>query len=202
MEHDLTAAREKIEEGWRYILEGLEVGYGLNYKNDENFDETPARNARALLERCVGINSQELCKDLLGKTFPSEYTGIIMINPTTIHSLCPHHFEDVYYEVIVAYMPKGRCVGISKIPRMIKLLGSQPILQEDLTKAITDTLMDHLDAAGVMVVTKAIHNCMVARGVKEPGVRAVMSEVRGLFLTDPNIKLEFYKMATMAMEQR
>jgi len=199
-EHDLTKAKAMIIDAWGQILEALKVGYGLEYENNENFIGTPERNARALLERCRGINSEEICCDILNKTFPSTYNGMIMIDPITVHSLCPHHFEDVYYKVVVAYIPTERCIGLSKIPRIIKLLGSQPILQEDFTSQIADMLMDCLGGEGVMVLTVAKHNCMIARGVQQQGSCVRMAELRGTFLNDPAVKDEFYKLAETRLD--
>lgn len=196
-ESDLTEGRKLIKNGWENILEGLRIAYGLDYKNDENFKDTPDRNARALLERCVGINSESMCKDLMKKSFPSKYGGMIIADPITVHGLCPHHFEDVFYKVYVGYIPKNRCVGLSKIARVAKLYGSQPILQEDYTMTLADLFYKELDAQGVCVVTRGRHNCMVARGVRQVGAGVTMSELRGTFLSDPSIKSEFFTLCEL-----
>lgn len=195
--HHLTDACDMIESGWKMILEGLKVGYGLEYDKDENFTETPRRNAKSLLERCRGINSEHLCKDLLSKSFPSTYRGMIIINPIEVHSLCPHHFEDVKYIVRMGYIPKERCVGLSKIGRVIKLFGSQPILQEDYTKKLADIFYESLECEGLCIVAEGRHNCMVARGLKERRSKAIMSELRGTFLSDPAVKAEFFTLCQL-----
>lgn len=193
----LTKGRDLIQSGWETILEGLQEAYGLDYKNDENFHDTPLRNARALLERCVGINSEEMCVELLAKSFPSEYHGMIIADPITVHGLCPHHFEDVFYKVYVGYIPGKRCVGLSKIARVAKLYGSQPILQEDYTQKLADLFHKELEADGVAVVTRGRHNCMVARGVRQVGAGVTMSELRGSFLEDPAVKAEFFTLCQL-----
>jgi len=194
----LTKGRVLIEEAWSQILEGLKVAYNLDYENDENFHGTPERNARAILERCVGINSETMIKDILAKSFPSKYRGMIVTdNPVTVHGLCPHHFEDVYYRVWFGYIPKVKCVGLSKIARVIKLFGSQPILQEDFTQKLADLFYDQLEAEGVCVVTKGRHNCMVARGIKQEDASITMSEVRGTFLSNAEVKKEFFTLCQL-----
>ena len=196
-EYSLTAAKDMIENGWKLILEGLKVGYGLEYEHDENFRETPGRNANSLLERCRGINSDDICKEMLKKTFPATYKGMIIVNPIEVHSLCPHHFEDVKYIVRMGYIPQERCVGLSKIGRVIKLLGSQPILQEDYTQKLADMFYTGLECEGLCVVTEGRHNCMIARGLQERNSKIVMSEVRGTFLSDPSVKAEFYTLCSL-----
>ena len=182
---------------------GLELAYGLDYKNDENFDETPSRNAKALLERCVGINSHNIIKDdLLNKSFPSEYRGLIIIDPITAFGLCPHHFENITYNVSVGYIPKDRCIGLSKFARVVKLYASQPMLQEDFTKDLADLFYETLDPEGVIVVAAGQHNCMIARGVKQAGNTVTMSEVRGTFFTDPSLELKFYNLLNLKNQSR
>lgn len=198
---NLCVAREMIEKAWENILKALQIGYGLDI-NNENFIGTPERISRSLMERCLGINSENLCKEILKKSFPSNYRGMIVVDPITVNSLCPHHFEDVSYLVRVGYIPKERCVGLSKLSRVIKLLGSAPILQEDYTTKCADIIYEGLDAEGVCVVTHGRHNCMVARGVKQPGSLVTMSEVRGSFLTDPSVKEEFYQICGLAKETK
>jgi GTP cyclohydrolase IA len=191
--HCLTEAYNKIKESWENILEALKLGYGLNYQDDENFDETPHRNAKALLERCSGINSDKMCKDMLiNSTFPSDSTGLLVLDPITVHSLCPHHFEDVKYVIRVGYIPSGRCIGLSKFARVVKLFGSQPILQETFTKKLADMIQECIQGEGCGIIATARHNCMVARGVKEPGSKVTMVELRGSFLEFPSVKEEFY----------
>lgn len=192
---NLTTAKNMIEAGWEVILEGLKVGYDLDYKNDVNFKDTPTRNARALLERCVGINSDDMCKGIMKNAkFPSEYKGMIMVSPITVHSLCPHHFENVLYNVSVAYIPTSKCIGLSKIARVVKIMGSQPILQEDYTSKLTDFFYKELKAEGVMVLTIAKHNCMIARGVKQSNNTVRMADLRGSFIYNPAVKAEFYNL--------
>ena len=190
---DLTRGKEIIEAAWYDIMKGLELAYGLNYKSDENFDNTPHRIGKALLEKCAGINSEEIIKEqILQTSFPSDYHGMTVVDPIDAYSLCPHHFENVSYNVSIGFIPKERCLGLSKVPRTVKLFAQQPILQEDFTKKIADLFYDTLQLEGIGVVTRGQHNCMISRGVKQQGSTVIMSELRGTFLSDPSVKDEFY----------
>ena len=189
-----------IRIGYEYILNGLKVAYGLDWKNDPNFIETPDRIARSLIyERCKGINSEEDCRELLSKEFPDEYNGFIIANPIMVNSLCPHHFENVFYIVRMGYIPKKEngVVGLSKIGRVIDLYGRQPILQETYVKKLADIFMESLDPEGCGVIVKGQHNCMIARGIQQPDVWVTMSELRGSFLTNDSVKNEFFKLVAL-----
>ena len=189
-------AIKKIEKAYIKIFEALEDCYGLNWKNDSNFNDTPNRIGRSLInERLCGINSYDECSKILTNTaFPTEYNGFVVINPITANSLCPHHFENVSYTVSIAYIPNGKAIGLSKIPRVVKLFASQPLLQEDFTKKITDLIEESIKPDSLGVIVKGQHNCMVARGVKQHNVFAITSAVRGKCLDDPQVKAEFLRL--------
>jgi len=195
LDDNVKQALSIVEGAWEQIFNALNLAHGLNWKEDENFKETAKRNAKALvLERCKGINSKERCMDLLGKSFPSEYKGMIVVGPVTVHSLCPHHFENVEYTVRIGYIPSDRCIGLSKVGRVIKLYGSQPILQETFTKNLADIFIDKIKPEGIGVWVEGRHNCMIARGLQEPGVSAITSEIRGSFLDNLAINAEFMRL--------
>ncbi len=190
---NLTKAQEDIKIAWRIILTALKDGYGLDV-DDPNFYQTPGRIAKSLTEKCRGIRSEELCREILQSSFPSPYQGMIVFEPIIAHSLCPHHFETVEYEVNVGYIPTEKCVGLSKIVRAVKLYAAQPILQETFTNNIATMINDNLNPEGVGVITKARHHCMISRGVNEPRLQVRMASVVGTFLSDPSVKDEFYKL--------
>lgn len=187
-------AMKKIEKAWYDIFDALHEAHGLDWKNDDNFTETPKRVAKMMvLERCVGVNSENKCKEILSKGFPKKYDGIVVgANPITAYSLCPHHFENVTYQVWMGYSPKEKVVGLSKMGRVIKLYAKQPILQEDYTANLANLFHDALDPLGVIVIVKGKHNCMVARGLEaDPEQWVVTSSVTGVFLTEDTYKSEF-----------
>jgi GTP cyclohydrolase IA len=198
-----AAKSEKlITKGFSLVLDGLKEAHGLDWKNDPNFDETPERIARSLLyERCKGINSYEYCKKLLEKTFPAEYRGMIIANPIMVNSLCPHHFENVFYLVVAGYIPVKKIVGLSKIGRVIDMYGRQPILQETFTRDLADIFYAGLEPEGCGIITIGQHNCMVARGIQQPDPWVTMSEMRGSFLENPSVKDEFIKFAESKLKK-
>lgn len=186
-----------IEKAWRDILTGLSTAYGLDI-DDENFRETPKRIAKMMiLERCAGINSEEQCVELLGKSFPAmekeqeEDQIIVTTSPAIVYGICPHHFENVRYFVWSGYIPKKKFVGISKFSRMIDLCARQPILQESFTTKIVNNIMTALDPKGAIVVVKGAHDCMIARGARSnPNQFMITSAMRGIFAAPG---LETYK---------
>jgi GTP cyclohydrolase I len=199
-------AMEGIAQKFQGILEDLRDGFGLDI-DDENFRETPARVAKMwVLERCVGINSEEACMQILGKDFPAMDSKdskigdqlIITTNPAIVYSLCPHHFENVTYDVWSGYIPKSKFIGISKFSRVAELYGRQPILQESYTSGLANILMKALDPLGVIVVVKGRHNCLRSRGAKaNPNQSMVTSALRGIFVDEPTYKEEFFKLSSL-----
>ncbi len=191
----LEMAQKDIEAAYVKIFDALEFAFGLDWRNDPNFDETAPRIARALLrEKCRGINSEEVCKELLSKTFPTSYNGIISSGPIEAVSLCPHHFETVQYKIFFGYIPNKKAVGLSKIPRSIQLFSSAPILQEDLTEKYISLFQNCLQPLGCIIIVQGQHGCMSCRGVKiNRDFYVTTSSVRGEFETCDSIKQEFLK---------
>jgi len=187
-----------IEDAWNTILDAFYV----DWRSDENFRDTPTRIAKSMvLERCSGIDYHNLdYSGLETKSFPTQFNGMIVSQVIRIHSLCPHHFEDVRYKVVVGYIPTQhdipkRCKvpGLSKISETVKMIGRAPILQEDFTNILASLMVDKLSVEGLGVATEAIHNCMCARGV-EQGEHAdgvTMIALRGSFLKNLDVNKEF-----------
>jgi len=198
LKNKINDAIELVEKAYEQVFDGLDMAYGTDWKSDPNMIETPKRVAKLLIkERCVGINSEDECDRILSKVFPSKYNGFVITNPITVNSLCPHHFENVEYTITMGYLPKDHCVGLSKIGRVIKLLARSPILQEDLTMKLADIYEKGLKPDGVAVVVTGRHNCMICRGLQEPNVSVVTSEVRGSILTSPMVRDEFYRLCNL-----
>lgn len=191
-------AYTRIGNAYMEIIDVLHKYHGLNWVDDPNFEGTPGRCARSLLnERCIGMTYKEKCKEILKVRFPSDYNGFIIASPITVSSLCPHHLENVTYEVIMGYIPSGNgVIGLSKIGRVIKLVGHAPILQENYVKILADIFEEELKPEGVGVIVKGQHNCMIARGLQQPNVWVTMSEMRGTFRDNPSVKSEFLKLCS------
>lgn len=179
----------KIEEAWKIIIEAL----GLDI-NDENFKETPKRIVKEYKEIFKGLDSEKEIDEILSKSFPSSYDGMVVIKDIECFSMCPHHFLPVTYKIDAAYLPGKKMLGLSKIPRIIELLAQRPVLQETLTDDIVKILTNNLKSKGAIAVVKGKHLCMGMRGIKKPQAETVTSSVSGLFLNpeeNKNPKAEF-----------
>ena len=126
-------------------------------------------------------------------TFPTGGAGeMVTEGPIPFFSLCAHHMLPFIGEAFVGYLPGDRLVGLSKIPRVVRFFSQKLQMQERLTMEIADFLDDELKPLGVIVVMRARHFCMEARGVRTPGVLTRTSALRGLAFRNPDVKREFY----------
>lgn len=189
---------QKMVAGARMLLEGLSsiTGNSIDLKNDPNFVKTPYRIAKSYVEMCQGLNRVEEVRTVLQTNFPSQYEGMIVIDNIDANSMCPHHFLPVTYKIHFAYIPSDKMLGLSKIPRFIKLLAKRPVLQEDLTKEIIELFTANVEPEGCIVVIRGIHNCMVCRGVQTPNSSATTSEVHGSF-SQLDTRLEFLELVKL-----
>lgn len=181
-----------LVEGSSKIISGLSKLYGIN-PNDDNFKDTPRRVARLMMELNYGNNIQA-AKDILTVSFPTEanYDGLVSSNNIRVSSLCPHHMVVVDYDVSIAYVPSGgRYVGLSKLPRVARVLAKSMCLQEDYTKRIVDVIEEVLKPAGCAAYVRGIHNCIQARGAEMRDVSNVTIALRGVFAMNPTLKEEW-----------
>ncbi|OJW24998.1 MAG: GTP cyclohydrolase I FolE [Planctomycetales bacterium 71-10] len=145
----------------------------------EGLLETPDRVARMYAEVFQGLNQDPRVH--LKKLFTQRCDEMVLIRDIRLVSFCEHHLLPVIGQAHVAYIPNGKVVGLSKIPRVIDVLSKRPQLQERLTEQVADLLMKELNARGVAVVIEASHSCMTIRGVQKPDSSFVTSAVRGGF---------------------
>jgi len=143
----------------------------------EGLVETPDRVARMYAEMFSGLHQDPRIH--LTKLFTQKYDELVLIKDIRFESTCEHHLLPFIGTAHVAYIPDGKVVGLSKIPRVIDVLSKRPQLQERLTEEVADLLMDELKAKGVAVVMEASHSCMTVRGVHKPGAAFVTSALRG-----------------------
>jgi len=169
---------ERIRRAVREILEA--VGED---PDREGLRETPDRVARMYAEVFEGMHQDPGLH--LKKLFTQEYDEMVLVKDIRFVSFCEHHLLPVVGQVHVAYIPNGKVIGLSKIPRVIDVLAKRPQMQERLTVEVADLLMKELDAQGVAVVIEASHSCMTIRGVKKPNSTFVTSAMRGLFKERP-----------------
>ena len=154
----------------------------------EGMLKTPARMAKALGELTEGYSHQ--VSDILTTTFDAEgYDQVIVVRDIPFSSLCEHHVLPFMGKVSVAYLPKNRIVGLSKIPRLVKAFARRLQVQERLTSQIANAIMEHLDPQGVAVVVTGHHTCMSLRGAEATG-EMVTSSMLGVFRDEPETRAE------------
>jgi|SRR5689334_14907761 len=153
--------------------------------------ETPARVARAMEEYFSGYGNDP--GQILQKTFEEieGYDEMIVLRGVRFESHCEHHLAPIIGHVWVAYVPRGRVVGISKLARVVEIYARRLQIQEKMTAQIANTINDVLKPEGVGVVVKATHHCMTTRGVHKPGSDLVTSRMLGCFRENPLTRQEF-----------
>jgi len=171
--------REKIEAAVGMILEAI----GEDPKR-EGLVKTPSRVASMYEEIFAGMGAEPI--KLLEAQFAEEHEEMIIVKDIPLYSVCEHHLMPFIGKAHVAYVPgkSGQITGISKLARVVDTLSKRLQVQERLTTQVADTIMQGLDASGVLVVIEAEHLCMSMRGVKKPGTVTVTSAVRGVFYTN------------------
>ncbi|HLU69117.1 MAG TPA: GTP cyclohydrolase I [Kofleriaceae bacterium] len=189
-------ALEKFQAGYEKILEGLkELGYQAD--SDENFHGTAARSARGFAQLVLDRGEvRDQISAMLQKTFPARYSEMVISKHNVAFGVCPHHLLPVVYRISVAYIPRSKVLGISKLSRLVKLLSRAPMLQEDLTHEIARILHEDLDSSGSGVYMEGLHMCMASRGAVSHEARVVTSAVRGVFLDQLATRDEFIKLVT------
>jgi len=174
---------ERIEKAVREIL--LAIGED---PDREGLRDTPRRVARMYRELFAGINDDPRLH--LKKVFTEEYDEIVLLKDIPFYSVCEHHLLPFMGKAHVAYLPRGKVVGVSKLARIVSSFARRPQVQERLTTQIADLLMNEVDAKGVAVVMEATHTCMTIRGVKKPGSVMITSAMLGRFRSDARSRLE------------
>lgn len=182
--------KEKIKEGVKLILEG--IGEDITR---EGLLETPDRVAKMYEEIFSGLGKN--AHEYLQKSFEVSSNDLVLEKDITYFSVCEHHLAPFYGKAHIAYIPRGRVAGLSKLARTVDVYAKRPQIQENLTRQIADDIMNFLDAKGVMVVIEGEHMCMTMRGVKKPGTKTVTSSYRGCFKENESLKNEVYRMITL-----
>ncbi len=146
----------------------------------EGLRATPERVERALRFLTSGYR-QDVREVLNGAIFTQPYDEMVLVKDIELYSLCEHHLLPFFGKCHVAYIPNGKIVGLSKIPRLVEVFARRLQVQERLTCQIADALMEVLQPQGVAVVIEAFHLCMMMRGVEKQQSRAVTSAMLGAF---------------------
>ena len=160
----------------------------------EGLRGTPERVVRSYEEFFAGYATDPVA--LLERTFEEieGYDEIVLLRDIRLESYCEHHMVPILGRAHVAYLPRRRVVGISKLARVVEAYAKRLQIQEKLTAQIANTINDVLQPRGVAVIIEAQHQCMTTRGIHKPGVSMVTSRMLGAFRNDPSTRREFLAM--------
>jgi GTP cyclohydrolase I len=185
IEGTLTTSEEKIASSVFTILE--EIGED---PMRQGLLKTPERVAKAYSFITQGY-SQDPAEILRGAMFDEVYSEMVVVKDIELYSLCEHHMLPFFGKAHVAYIPNGKIVGLSKIPRVVDVFSRRLQVQERLTIEIRDCINETLKPIGVAVVIEAHHLCMQMRGVGKQNSATTTSAFSGAFLNDPTTRKEF-----------
>lgn len=157
----------------------------------EGLVKTPKRVAKALKFLTEGY-SQDPMEILNQALFSSTNDEMVVVRDIEFYSLCEHHMLPIIGRAHVAYIPDGKVVGLSKIPRIVNVFARRLQIQEQMTEQIADAISETINPKGVAVVLHARHMCMEMRGVQKINSTTVSSALRGLFKSDQRTRNEFY----------
>src|SRR6476660_6503553 len=162
--------------------------------NREGLLDTPARVADAFEEYFSGYRQDPV--DVLSRTFEETggYDDLVMLRDIRVESHCEHHLAPFLGVAHVAYRPKGRILGISKIARVVEIFAKRLQTQETLTAQIADAIEDALRPRGVAVLIEVEHQCMSMRGVRQPGVKTITTRFTGALEQDASYRDRFLQM--------
>ncbi|MCX6168543.1 MAG: GTP cyclohydrolase I FolE [Ignavibacteriales bacterium] len=161
--------------------------------NREGLKRTPNRVATAFEFLTQGYN-KDIKEILNGAVFDEKYDEMVIVKDIDFYSMCEHHLLPFFGKVHVAYIPDGKIVGLSKIPRIVDVFAQRLQVQERMTKEIADTIDTFVKPRGVAVVVDAYHMCMMMRGVQKQNSITTTSAMHGVFTKDARTRNEFLKL--------
>jgi GTP cyclohydrolase I len=179
------AVPEPVQEAIRTLLR-----WAGDNPEREGLSDTPKRVARAWREYCAGYDEDPGLH--LQRTFSevAGYDEVVVLRDIPFQSHCEHHMAPITGTASIAYLPRSRVVGISKLARVLHGYTRRLQIQERLTSEVAQCIWDNLQPLGVAVVIEAQHGCMTGRGVRTPGVSMVTSRMLGCFLDNPSSRKE------------
>jgi len=182
-------------EGMKHVRGLLEyIGEDVNR---EGLQETPARVLAAMHERFSGYKGDP--REHLGKSFEEfgGYDEVVLVSDIAVHSHCEHHMVPFVGKAHVAYIPRGRVVGLSKLARVVEGYAKRLQVQEKLTMQVANAIEEVLDPKGVAVIIQCQHFCMCHRGVHKPNSWTTTSKLTGAFMNNPSSRLELFQLIGM-----
>ncbi|MDH7604500.1 MAG: GTP cyclohydrolase I FolE [Melioribacter sp.] len=182
---------EVVEESVRTILK--ELGEDINRPG---LLKTPHRVAKAYEFLTQGYRKK--IEDVLnGAIFEEKYDEMVIVKDIDFYSMCEHHLLPFFGKVHIAYIPNGKIVGLSKLPRIVDVFARRLQVQERMTQEIADTLDKYLAPRGVAVVIEAYHMCMMMRGVQKQNSITTTSAMHGIFSEDTRTRSEFLNLIAL-----
>jgi GTP cyclohydrolase I len=188
----VAKTKPRIDDQIPDLIESLLVELGEDPER-QGLKATPARVSKALrqLTDGYGVKPEDV---IAGAVFDQDYDEMVLVKDIPFYSLCEHHMLPFFGRCHVGYLPKGKVVGLSKIPRLVGIFAHRLQLQERLTNDIAEALNSALLPKGVAVVVEARHLCMEMRGVEKPGGQMITSCMLGTFRRDPRTRAEFLEL--------
>ncbi len=160
----------------------------------DGLQRTPDRAARSMEYLTRGYEVD--LRDVVGTgIFEDSHDNMIMVRDIELYSLCEHHLLPFFGKAHIAYIPRGRILGLSKLPRIVDMFARRLQVQERLTSEIADAVCEIIDPLGVGVVIEAYHLCMMMRGVEKQNSKTITSALNGTFRTDAKTRDEFLRLA-------
>lgn len=186
----LKPSRDDAEQAVRTLIEWIG-----DDPDREGLVDTPSRVVRAYRELFGGYEQDPAA--VLARTFEEtgDYQDMVLLRNVRIESFCEHHILPIIGVAHVAYIPRNRVVGVSKLARVVEIFARRLQIQEKLTRQIATTIDEVLQPMGVAVVIRASHQCMTTRGVYKPGVEMVTRTMTGCFRDDTDLRRDFLQLA-------
>jgi len=174
------------------LVEGL-LRYVGEDPGREGLQRTPERVAKSLQFLTAGYE-QDVASVINGAVFAQTYSEMVIVRDIEVYSLCEHHLLPFFGRAHVAYIPDGRIIGLSKVPRIVDIFARRLQVQERLTTQVAGALDEALSPLGVAVVIEAAHLCMMMRGVQKQNSSTLTSSMRGVFLYDQRTRAELMEL--------
>ena len=182
---EIRINQANVEESVREIL----VNIGENPERD-GLQKTPNRVARMFDELTAGYHTDPV-KLINGAIFEADYDEMVIVKDIDFYSMCEHHMLPFYGKAHVAYIPDGKVIGLSKIPRIVDMFARRLQIQEQMTSQIANFLQETLNTQGVAVVVEGAHMCAMMRGVKKQNTKMTTSKMTGVFKENAKTRGEF-----------
>ena len=186
---EAAAGDEAFQGHVRAILEAVGEDPGR-----EGLLRTPERVALAMTWLTRGYR-MSVAEEIGSAIFREDHHNMVLVKDIEMYSMCEHHMLPFYGKVHVAYIPNGKIVGLSKLPRVVEVFARRLQVQERLTEQIASAIQEVLQPQGVGVVIEAAHLCMMMRGVEKQNSKTITSAMKGVFLEDLRTREEFLRLA-------